>query len=173
MDRVQRLLKDNWKYILVIVVLVVVVFAFSTSESFSDLAEYPKIFSESVAKPFVTTVFDAQPVMPAISQLSVESQIQTVMIDIGNGTAVEAPVHIPAQIVDRVDEQRIIKYIEPKDTDVIVASQVIQLPEQEGVIKSEVNGDGDYVKIPVSVPAQTVVVPEQNAKETTMEKFHI
>lgn len=175
--QVKTFLKKNFIYILVIIVLIAII-SFSLSfEGFSDLAEYPKVFLEGIAKPYAldvyTNVFEPQPMMPAISQLNIESQIQTVMIDIGNGTAVEAPVHIPAQIIENVQEQRVIKYIEPKETDVIVASQVVQLPEQEGVVNTKVSDDGSYIQLPVTVPAQTVVIPEQNAKETSMEKFHI
>jgi hypothetical protein len=175
--RIVSFLKQNWSYILAITVMVVLISLTLTLEGFSDLAEYPKVFMEGVAKPFVgdvySSVFEPQPLMPAISQLNIESQIKTVMIDIGNGTAVEAPVHIPAQIIENIQEQRVIKYVEPKETDVIVASQVIQLPEQQGVISTEVNAEGDYIQVPVVVPAQTVTIPEQTAKETLVEKFHI
>lgn len=187
MDRVTRFLKVNWKYILILILAVVLVSMLTMKEGFEgmtlgSLAEYPAIFLQKIVEPFTkelktsdmySSVFSAQPYMPAISQLNIESQIQSVMIDIGNGTAVEAPVHIPAQTIENVQEQRVIKYIEPKETDVLVAAQVVQLPEQEGIIKAEVNEAGDFIKVPVVVPAQTVVIPEQTAVQTTMEKFHI
>lgn len=187
MNRVTSFIRTNWKYIAIALLVISLILMLTVKEgfegmSFGDLAEYPKIFLERVVEPFAkelktadmySSVFDPKPLMPAISQLNIESQIQSVMIDIGNGTAVEAPVHIPAQTIENIESQRVIKYIEPKETDVLVAAQVVQLPEQEGVIKAEVNEQGDYVQVPVVVPAQTVVIPEQVAVETTVEKFHI
>ncbi len=187
MNHITTFVRTNWKYIAIGILVLALILMLTLKEGFegmtmSDLAEYPKIFMERVVEPFskeikttdmYSSVFDPQPWMPAISQLNIESQIQSVMIDIGNGTAVEAPVHIPAQTIENVQEQRVIKYVEPKETDVLVAAQVVQLPEQEGVIKAEVNEQGDYIEVPVVVPSQTVVIPEQTAVETTMEKFHI
>lgn len=187
MNSATSFVRKNWKYIAVAVLLLVLILVLTSKEGFEgmnmgDLAEYPKIFLERVVEPFAkefkttgmySSSFDPKPMIPAISQLNIESQIQSVMIDIGNGTAVEAPVHIPAQTIENIESQTVIKYVEPKETDVIVAAQVVQLPEQEGVIKAGVNEQGDYIQVPVVVPAQTVVIPEQIAVETTMEKFHI
>lgn len=187
MNRVISFVRNNLVYIAIAVLIITIILMLTMKEGFEgitigELAEYPKIFLEKVVEPFAkdikttdmySSTFDPKPLMPAISQLNIESQIQSVMIDIGNGTAVEAPVHIPAQTIENIESQRVIKYVEPKETDVLVAAQVVQLPEQEGVIKAEVNEQGDYIQVPVVVPAQTVVIPEQVAVETTMEKFHI
>lgn len=183
MDRIPNFVKTNWKYIAIGVLVLALILTLTLKEGFvNDLAEYPKIFMERVVEPFAkeikttdmySSVFNPQPWMPPISQLNIESQIQTVMVDIGNGTAVKAPVHIPAQTIENIQVQKVIKYVEPKETDVLVAAQVVQLPEQEGAIKAEVNDQGDYIEVPVVVPAQTVVIPEQIAVETTMEKFNI
>lgn len=182
MNRVNLFVKKNWPYIATVVLLILFIFSVSTEGFASELAEYPKIFTDSIMKPFVSEIqtselfkstFEPQPYMPPISQLNIESQIQSVMIDIGNGKAVSAPVQIPAQVIENIQTQKIIKYEEPKETDVLVAAQVVQLPEQEGTIKAEVNGNGDFIQVPVVVPAQTVVIPEQKAVETTMETFRI
>ena len=187
MNRIVSFVKNNWAFAVIVILVVSLILMLTVKEGFEgisiqDLAEYPKVFMEKIVEPFTkefkttdmySSVFNPQPMMPPINQLNIESQIQSVMIDIGNGNAVEAPVHIPAQTIENIQEQRVIKYIEPKETDVLVAAQVVQLPEQEGVIKAEVNEQGDYIQVPVVVPAQTVVIPEQTAVETTVEKFHI
>jgi hypothetical protein len=176
MDRVYKFAKVNWKSIVLIVLIFAILILVSTEGFTGDLADYPAIFMEKVAQPYVTdikSVFNPQPYMPAINQLVIEAQVQSVMIDIGDGKAVEAPVQIPAQTVENIQEQKVIKYEEPKETDVVVAAQVVQLPQQEGVIKAPVNTDGDYIEVPVVVPAQTVVIPEQKAVETTMETFRL
>lgn len=182
MDRVYKYVKANAKYILIAVLLLVLILSMSTEGFAADLADYPAIFMEKVAQPFVSdvkssnmfnSVFNPRPYMPAISQLTIEAQVQNVMIDIGDGKSVQAPVQIPAQTIENIQEQKVIKYEEPKETDVLVSAQVVQLPEQEGVIKAPVNADGDYIEVPVVVPAQTVVVPEQKAVETTIEAFRL
>lgn len=163
-------IKQNWMYILVIVLVVVSFSTLLITEGFAQLAEYPKVFSDNLVG-LESTIF--RPNMPHINHLDIESQIQTVMIDIGNGNTVEAPVHIPAQTIENIQEQTVIKYVEPRETDVIVSAQVVQMPEQEGTIKAKVNNNGDYIQVPVVVPAQTVTIPEQKALQTSAEKFHL
>lgn len=178
---IQFFVKKNWSYIAIALIAIVLIVMLASYEGFvTELAEYPKVFTDKIATPFLkeatasfSSQFNPQPYMPEITQLNIESQIKSVMIDIGDGKAIEAPVHIPAQTVQNLEQQVVIKYEEPKETDVLVAAQVIQVPAQDGVISVEVSDAGDSIKVPVSIPAQTVTVPEQKAVEATMETFSI
>lgn len=179
-------LKKNLHYVALLVILVIFLTVVFTKEGFSGMDKYyvtyPDMFMDKISKVFSKEIsttdmykstFGAKPFSPELHQLNIESRIVTSMIDIGNGMSIKAPVHIPSQVANTQKPQVILTYIEPQETDVLFSAQVIQLPEQEGVIQEKVNENNDYVELKVKIPPQIVVVPEQNTVMSTSENFHL
>lgn len=178
--------KKNYLWIILVVLFLVVVVTLSTKEGFEDfdswrsLAEYPTVFTEKVATPFLkenTFINYYLPSEKSAAPVSIDSQklklggdVAKVPIDIGNGLAVEAVVKVGPQVVD-VKAQKPVKIAKHEVTDIVVDAQTVTIPKQNGVIPGKVSEDGEMIVIPVQIEEQTVEIGQQNAVIPSIEPF--
>lgn len=151
-------------------------------EGVKELAEFPAIFAEKLVSGdlkgvvyenyFKPAIEKVMPMEVAGNQLELPSHEATVKVDIGNGMAVDAKVQVPAQTVS-VPTQNAQVIPVAKTTDTTVSAQTIQLPAQTGVMPAAVEGSNKSVLVPVSIPAQVVSIPEQQAVVPVVEPFRM
>jgi hypothetical protein len=93
-------------------------------------------------------------------------------VDLGNGVVAMAKVSVPAQSTE-VPAQTPIVMPPMESTNVKVEQQTIEIPAQEGVIPTKIEGSDASVTVPVTIPAQTVVIEEQNSVIPVVEPFRM
>lgn len=170
--------KKNHLIIVLGLLFLIIVISLSTKESFGNLdswdmfANYPQVFTEKVATPFMKTMDlskyflgpkeTVKPFQVDSQYLELPNSETKIPVEMGDGTVVEATVKIPAQTAV-VNSQVSVKLPEHKITDKVVQNQVVVIPEQNTTIPGAINDNGDFVGVSVKIPEQQVVVPAQNA----------
>lgn len=93
-------------------------------------------------------------------------------VDLGNGVVAMAKVSVPAQSTE-VPAQTPVVMPPTESTNVRVEKQTIEIPAQEGVIPTKIEGSDASVTVPVTIPAQTVEIEEQNSVIPVVEPFRM
>lgn len=175
--QVQKIVMQNQIAVLLgVIALIVSIVIMSKKENFtgivagsSPLAKYPAAFAKKVIEGAKDIVYDNY-FLSEKKSIALPAHTATVNVDIGNGMAVATKVSVPAQKVE-IPDATPIAVPTPATTQVKVAAQKVELPAQVGIIEAKVEGTGESVPVPVSIPAQVVDVPQQKAIIPVIEPF--
>ena len=167
----------------------------------NNFADYPKSFNELILPEvpgqmaeiryenyFIKPTEEVKPNSEPVNQLSLEKEeeLGVVMtpekevlipemtieapVDIGNGVVAMAEVSIPTQTTE-VPSQTPMELPKPEKTDIQVESQIVDIPTQEGIMQTKIEGTESFVSVPMTIPAQKVRVKKQKSIIPVYEPF--